>query len=205
MRAVIVGSGRSAEGLAPKRDTIVIAVNGAIEWLRRVDHWFSEDASVENKRRFALHESMPGTQFHVAGDLWLPLVFGETLDAEPAANVTHWRSINSHGTAAEPKEVDTPNWWLWHYGARYGINKFPGCINSGNSAWGALGLAWHLGIRDVALAGVDADQEPRIEGGVPGNLSHLPRLFKSALPDMRVVSCGHMGGIPQMSFREWSK
>lgn len=92
---------------------------------------------------------------------------------------------------------------MWRLGAVPGICKEPVHIHTGNSAWGALGLAWHLGMRDVALVGVDASNEPRVEGGCSNNLSHLPMLFASALPDMRVVSCGALNSVPQMTFEDW--
>lgn len=37
------------------------------------------------------------------------------------------------------------------------------------------------------------------------NLSHLPLLFQSARERIDVVSCGKMGGIPQMTLKEWLK
>ncbi|EDN0711894.1 hypothetical protein CXO04_22910 [Salmonella enterica subsp. enterica serovar Senftenberg] len=42
-------------------------------------------------------------------------------------------------------------------------------------------------------------------GGTPKNLSHLPLLFQSARERIDVVSCGKMGGIPQMTLKEWLK
>ncbi|HAX7098436.1 TPA: hypothetical protein JTN47_004626 [Escherichia coli] len=39
----------------------------------------------------------------------------------------------------------------------------------------------------------------------PKNLSHLPLLFQSASEQIDVVSCGKMGGIPQMTLKEWLK
>ena len=86
------------------------------------------------------------------------------------------------------------------------MNKTQGCINTGNSAWGALGLAWHLGFKDVALIGVDANGEQRCEGGRSQNLSHLPMLFTTAVGDFdRLVCLGKMQapGIPNITLEEW--
>lgn len=191
MRAVIVGSGPSAEGFAPPDDVAVIAVNGAISWVQRADYWFSLDGSPVNRKwlQHALRRDVP---CHVAGPLW-PVW----------SDVCNWTRIDSIGTYAEPHAEGSPEWWLWRLGAVLGICKARGCIHTGNSAWGALGLAWHLGFRDVALVGVDASTQHRVEGGAPGNLSHLPLLFASALPDMRVVSCGALDSVPQLNFKEW--
>jgi len=87
-----------------------------------------------------------------------------------------------------------------------GINQTPGHINTGNSAWGALGLAWHLGLRDVAFIGVDANDGPRCEGGNSDNLSHLPMLFASATHTFdKLACCGEMRapGVPMMAIEEW--
>lgn len=195
MRAVIVASGPSAMGFSPPDDVTVIAVNGSVAWLPRLDYWFSLDAS-ELNQKWLQDAIQRGALCHVAGPRWR-LCRAATLHAQP------WRRIDSLGTYAEPQPAGSPEWWLWRLGAVLGICKTPGAIHTGNSAWGALGLAWHLGFRDVALLGVDASGEPRLEGGTPGNLSHLPLLFASALPDMRVVSCGALDSIPQLDFKEW--
>lgn len=195
MRAVIVASGPSAMGFRPPDDVTVIAVNGTVAWLPRLDYWFSLDAS-ESNQKWLQDAIQRGASCHVAGPRWR-LCRAAILHAQP------WRRIDSLGTCAEPQPPGSPEWWLWRLGAVLGICKTPGAIHTGNSAWGALGLAWHLGFRDVALLGVDASGEPRLEGGTPGNLSHLPLLFASALPDMRVVSCGALDSIPQLDFKEW--
>lgn len=94
---------------------------------------------------------------------------------------------------------------FWRWRCVGGLSVTPSVIHSGNSAYGALGLAYHLGYTDVALIGVDGTQDERIEGGNPNNLSHLPLLFESALPQINVVSCGALTGIPQMALDDWIK
>ena len=82
-----------------------------------------------------------------------------------------------------------------------GINTLHGKINTGNSAWGALQLANHLGYDKIMLLGVDADRSPRIDGGYPNELCHLPLLFDSA--NLNVVNCGKMDcKFPKMSIKE---
>ena len=196
MRAVIVASGPSARGFDPPDDVTVIAVNGAIDWIRRADIWFSLDASDVNVRRL-LQRRLRDCQYHVGS-------FPTAKRFWPANSWDHyWHRIDSLGTYPEPLPQGTPEWWLWRLGAKRGICKEQGRIHTGNSAWGALGVAWHLGYHDVALIGVDANDEPRVEGGRSNNLSHLPLLFASALPDMKVVSCGALSSIPQMTFKDW--
>lgn len=197
-KAVIVASGPSAEGFNPPAGLPVIAVNGVASWIPRANHWFSLDASWAN--RHWLKEALwRGFQCHVAGERW------ERLGVTANPRVRYWTRVE-----APPMDDETmgmlypaPEWWLGRLQGIRGICKTPGSIHTGNSAWGALGLAWHMGYRDVALVGVDATSDTRLEGGTPGNLSHLPLLFASALPDMNVVSCGALDSVPQMSFKEW--
>lgn len=193
MRAVIVASGPSARGFIPPEDVVVIAVNGAATWLPRMDQWFSLDASPDNRRHlFVAHER--GARCHVAGEPWL-------LHARCMRIARYWTRV--HADPHRGPLPDTPEGHLRLNQAVLGINKTPGHINTGNSAWGALGLAWHMGFDDVALVGVDASTGERCEGGHSRNLSHLPLLFASALPDMRVVSCGALDSVPQMTFGDW--
>ncbi|MCQ6583628.1 hypothetical protein NO388_23280 [Escherichia coli] len=104
------------------------------------------------------------------------------------------------------KNMNSPEWWAWRWSAHFGLCEDENEIASGNSAYGALNLAFHIGFKHVALVGVDATQEPRVHsGGTPKNLSHLPLLFQSAREQIDVVSCGKMGGIPQMTLKEWLK
>lgn len=106
----------------------------------------------------------------------------------------------------EPKNTNSPEWWAWRWSVHFGLCEDENEIASGNSAYGALNLAFHIGLKHVALVGVDATQEPRVHsGGTPKNLSHLPLLFQSAREQIDVVSCGKMGGIPQMTLKEWLK
>lgn len=188
-RAIIVGSGPSAYGFNPPDNVAVIAVNGAIEWLQRADYFFTLDPSTANIRR--LCNQVPGVRYFAAlpKNIVLP------------AHVERLIRVSSRGV--EPSCYGSPAWWLWRWSAVLGLCERIGCIHSGNSAYGALGLAYHLGFVDVALVGVDATNEPRIEGGIPSSLAHLPLLFSSALPQINVVSCGKLEGIPQMSMRDF--
>lgn len=194
-RAVIVASGPSAQGFVPPDDVTVIAVNGAIQWLLGAEHWFSLDASPANRAHLRVAAER-GVQCHVAGHPWLA-------HASCMRVSRYWQRVDSIGTYAEPSPEGSPAWWAWRLGAVLGICTTPNHIHTGNSAWGALGLAYHLGFRDVALIGVDATTDPRVEGGCSGNLSHLPMLFASAIPTMNVVSCGKLESIPQKSFEDW--
>lgn len=189
-RVIIVASGPSADKFVPPQGVPVIAVNGAIDWLSRASYFFTLDPSAINLRRLRLRRR--NVRYCAAG---LPVTL---------PGVTEFERLSLRGD--EPPVKHSPEWWLWRWSARPGLSDDPRFIHNGNSAWGALGLAHHLGYKNVALVGVDATQEARVHsGGKPNNLTHLPLLFQSALKQINVVSCGKLNSIPQMSFKEWLK
>ncbi|CBG89348.1 hypothetical protein [Citrobacter rodentium] len=167
----------------------IIAVNGAIDWLPSTDYFFTLDPSPENMSRLANPRPNICYVAAVPDDIGLP------------PHVIRMRRISSRG--AEPATVGSPGWWLWRWSCTPGLSNSPGEIHSGNSAYGALGLAYHLGFIDVALVGVDATDEERVEGGWCRDLSHLPLLFASARPQINVVSLGKLASVPQMTLAEW--
>ena len=150
---IIVASGPSAKGFEPPHDIPVIAVNGAIDWLTRADYWFTLDPSFTNMNR--MRNPRAGVKYFCA----CPLAF----DIPPHVKRL-WR-IQSK------KKL----------GMVEGLAESADSINTGNSAYGALGLAKHMGFKKAFLIGVDATREEKCEGGFPNDLSHLPYLFESAL------------------------
>lgn len=183
MRAVIVGSGPSAEGFVPPDGVTVISVNGSIEWLPRADIWFTLDPSQKNLSR--MRNQREGVKYYAAM-------------GRPPKNVTGLKRLARQGK--EPDGEHSPQWWLWRWSAIPGICKQHGKIHTGNSAWGALQLAYQLGARKVALVGIDANSKQRVEGGNPNSLRHLPLLFNSAIDDIKMVNCGDMKSrIPKMN------
>lgn len=188
-RGIVVGSGPSARGFAPPDGVTIIAVNGAIEWLPRADYFFTLDPGADNLRR--LHNPVPDIHYCAA------VPEGTVLPAHVK------RLVRVSDRGREPVSHGSPEWWLWRWSAVTGLSERPGYIHSGNSAYGALGLAYHLRFTEVALVGVDGTDDPRVEGGMPRNLSHLPLLFASALHQINVVSCGELTGIPQQPLEDW--
>lgn len=190
LTAVIVASGPSARGFVPPAGVLVIAVNGAIDWLARADYFFTLDPSQENVKR--MRNQRHGVNYNIALPEGGPL---------PAPKVNRWLRVSGRGS--EPEQKGSPDWWLWRLGAVLGLCTHMGSIHTGNSAWGALGMAYHLGATKVALVGVDANAEPRVEGGRSRDLSHLPILFESAIKQMDIVNCGAMRSrVPAMTIEE---
>lgn len=178
-KVVIVGSGPSARGYAPPDGTTVIAVNGAVDWLSRVDIFFTLDPSPENMSR--MYSRRKGVLYYCAN---------EGSQTTLPKGVMQLNRISSRGR--EPFEKGSPEWWLWRWSAVLGLSEDSRTIHSGNSAYGALGLAYHLGATKVLLVGVDATQEKKIDGKIPNNLSHLPLLFASTTKQIDFVSIGQM-------------
>lgn len=188
-RVIIVASGPSAAGFVAPRGVPIIAVNGAIDWISRASYFFTLDPSQDNLRRLRVRRR--NVNYCSAG-------------APDLKHVYSFERVGERGK--EPEIKGSPEWWLWRWSAKLTLSDDETKIHNGNSAWGALGMAHLLGFKNVALVGVDATQEPRVHtGGTPNNLSHLPILFRSALPQINVVSCGALNSIPQMSLKQWLK
>lgn len=179
MRVVIVASGPSAKNFVPPVGAVVIAVNGAIDWLARADYFFTLDDSPVNCKR--LENQRDGVRYCVALPGDSPRMFN---------NVSRFTRISHRGI--EPAQRHSSEWHFWRWGCVAGLNTTYGKINTGNSAWGALGLALHLNATRVALVGVDASGDERIEGGFTNSLKHLPLLFESAIGQIDFINCGAM-------------
>jgi hypothetical protein len=163
---LIVADGPSAAIMRTQvvpQDIYIIAVNGAVQWLPRVDAFFTLDPC--DRQRWLMRNQRLGVRYFAA----VPPLYGDRRAPQPShrakreANVTFLKRIEGGGPMASAK----------------GMNNDPNCINTGNSAWGALGLAHHMKPERIALVGVDANSGPRVSGGRPGNLDHLPWLFET--------------------------
>jgi hypothetical protein len=167
-RIAIVASGPSAKGFRAPSGVTVIAVNGAIEWLGRADYWFTLDPGHRNWARMLNRRA--GTDYLAA----VPSGFGT-----PRAPLPVMRQPAPSGVRYLRRI--TGNWIL---SAKPGLSENPAQIHTGNSAYGALGLAYLFGARRIALFGIDASRAQRIEGGRSNSLAHLPALFASAVPQL---------------------
>lgn len=140
----------------------IIAVKGAIHGLRRADSWITVDANRRTRQTMmGMFHRKAGTQYYAA----VPEDFGQ-----PDARLLWHRA---------PPEPDIH--WL-HRVAGIGLSQDKSVLHTGNSAFAALGLAFHMGASRIALFGVDGTQEQYgIGPGRPrGSLVHLPALFSSA-------------------------
>jgi hypothetical protein len=86
-----------------------------------------------------------------------------------------------------------------------GLSEDAATIHSGNSAFAALGLAYHMGAERVALFGVDGTREPYFyarpnEDWTSSRPTHriglMPELFESALVQLRARRVEVVNGSP---------
>ena len=173
-RVAVVGSGPSLRDIAPNEivrcGATVIAVNGAIDWLGSANYWFTLDPSQVNMVR--MRNPVEGCQYVACGSrhtrfpMWVKRLSRITGD--------QWGKARAPG----------------------GLSEDPAAINTGNSGFGALGLAYHMRPMRIALLGIDGRQERRVDGGMPRPLEHLPALFASAVPQLKAAGIEVVNGSP---------
>ncbi|HHK9160220.1 TPA: hypothetical protein ACQZEF_005089, partial [Escherichia coli] len=131
-RVIIVGSGPSAANFVAPRGVPIIAVNGAIDWLNRASYFFTLDPSPDNMRRVGRGRRRRGVCYCMA----LP----DVKEREVRDGVLCFRRVAERGM--EPKNTNSPEWWAWRWSAHFGLCEDENEIASGNSAYGALNLAF---------------------------------------------------------------
>jgi hypothetical protein len=164
----IVATGPSLRVEDVKADC-VIAVNSAIK-LIKPDIWFTLDPSSANIR--IMQHPIEGVQYFAA----IPPRF------VAPEHVTRLERVPE--TLMKKPPEGTPKYWVWRWKAKFGLSEDKHQIHTGNSAYGALGLAYHMRPKVIHLHGVVGTREERITGGRPNNLDHLPALFESAKPQL---------------------
>lgn len=163
----IVGSGPSLRGvqLSFPKSVTVIAVNAAIGYLRRTDIWFTADARAANRAIMAV--PVPGVEFFAAvpEDYGQPDARHRDLRAPPESHVTFLHRLDGDGPLR----------------SRPGLSEDPTVIHGGNSGYGALGLAYHMGAKRIGLFGIDGGREYHHgQGQTLQDLDVLGALFATA-------------------------
>lgn len=172
-RIIIVASGPSLERVDLAQinasSAFIIAVNGAISKVK-ADAFFTCDPS--DRIRALLRCQRSGVQYFAAvpEDYGMRQAKAQSHRAMRERNVTYLRRLTGDGP--------------WSH--LYGLSEDQGAIHTGNSAYGALGLAYLMGARRVAFLGLDGGGKYAFGlPGQPGDLSHLPAIFESVLPQLR--------------------
>lgn len=192
-KCLIVASGLSAKDLVLPDNVDIIAVNSAIKRTgEKAKFWFTLDPHKNNKK--LMRDRVEGVVYYAAatkqeflpsGVIRLPLIEGKRRKQD------------------EPADKSSAEWFLWRYRCKLGLSPKPFEISNGNSAYGALNLAKHLGYKDIALAGVDSTGSYNLEGG-RGLYKHIHALFESVNePELNIVSLGVLDCFPQMKIEKW--
>lgn len=186
-RVAIIATGPSLYGVAPvfSRKVARIGVGAAVEFLN-LDYWFTLDPSTINRRR--LREQKRGIVYYAA----VPEAYGDPqgpFPEPPEAGVIFLRRVTGDGHG--------------RYRSKAGLSPDPGAIHTGNSAWGALQLAVHMGARRIALFGVDGTKDGYAYGsGRPtAAIDVMPELFASACSELQDRGIEVVNGSPNSMVR----
>lgn len=172
-KILIVACGPSADGIEPaeiaETGAFVIAVNHAI--LRvPAQAFFTCDPG--DKVRVLFKKRVPGVQYFAAvpEDYGTPRAKTHAHREPRDEGVVYLRRLTGHGPWSHLR----------------GLSEEPDAIHTGNSAYGALGLAYSMGARRIAFLGLDGNSGYGFGlKGSPGDLSHLPEIFKTAVPQLK--------------------
>jgi len=167
MKIIIVCSGESARGFVPPNGVIVIAVNDVIRWINRANYYFTLDPDYDQTMN--LRRARNDCEYVVAynkkirgADIMLERVQDDTDNAVKG----YIPGLNMRG--------------------KKGLQELKHRISTGNSGYGALNFAYHLGFEKLLFIGLDAGGGKC--DGIPcgvDDYKHLDELFASAEPQVR--------------------
>ncbi len=191
-RILIVGTGPSIEHVGQTHvenvDAYVILVNRA---LKHFDPprgaWFTLDPSNQNREMLAENEGRrrPGLAYYMAvpTDYGLPNAAIVAHRDPPEAGVTFLHRLTGLGL----------------YKHLPGLSNSLSGVHSGNSAYGALGIAYLMRPKKVALIGVDGYGGYAFDEGLPGKdvLVGLNSMFKTTVRQLTMNGVEVVNGSPQ--------
>lgn len=202
-RVLIVCNGPSAERMRDDKSRWaalssrchVIVVNGAVNWFPVSHSFFSLDPS-EHVRGLIRHRR-PHLTYYMA----VPTDYG-----------TRTARLKGH---REPAEVWV-NYLVRHEGsgfrgARLGLSDVRTHISTGNSGYGALGLAYLMHARKIAFIGLDANGDRYAFNRSDSEIvprppfDHLPMLFASAVPQLDAEGTQVVNGSPESAIDCWPR
>ena len=176
-RIIIIGSGKSLIGFDFNRLRglgTIITVNDAGKQVPFADLWFTLDP-------WGLHGPQIPTNFNGKMYAAVSEYYGTSMAPvpehreSPNPRVHFLHRLRSHNKIGVSSETSY----------KLGLSEDKSCINTGNSGYGALNLAYHYRPKKILLLGIDGtigyfytkDKKNR-------PLTHLPLLFDSAKPQL---------------------
>lgn len=182
MRYLVVGTGPSVKELdfsqiKLRPNVIVLSVNTSILFLPYADIWFSIDHSNRNVEcaRVAQKRAIPV--------VWALSKKGRSSLVVTGKNYFFMNKIEKKSYSKKTPKTDKD--WFDRWKCVYGFSDMPPNINTGNSLFSAVNLAYLDNPEMIGILGLDGNSEPSHGGNhKPNNLSHLPMLFASAVPQL---------------------
>lgn len=191
-RVLILGAGPSLQRvdrallLKVAASIRTIVVNAAVEAVVRPSDWFTLD--FDQRTRALASRCRPPTRVIAAvpDDFGTPNARVIMHRCDAPKNVLYLRRLAGDGP----------------WSSKFGLSDDPGTIHTGNSAYGALGVAWLMKAKFILLLGVDGTQLPGWPGRhPPRGLNHLNELFGSAVPQLDAAKVSVINGNPESKVR----
>ena len=194
-KCIIVGSGQSAKDFIPPIGVDIIAVNNAISRVPTAKYWFTLDPANYNLK--IINDKNIKAIKYVA----CPPTF------ELPNDVIRCKRVENHNRSRVFNQ-DCYEYFLYQSKATLGLSLQYLHISTGNSSYGALNLAYHLGYKDIALIGIDGTDKISLDNNSDARgYIYLNQLFDSVQKDLglNIVSLGELKSFPKMSLEEWLK
>lgn len=194
-KCIIVGSGQSAKDFIHPKGVDVIAVNNSITRVPTANYWFTLDPANYNLK-IINDKSIKAKKYVACPEYYL--LPDDVIRCKRVENHNRSRIFNQN----------CYEYFLYQSKATLGLSLEHLHISTGNSSYGALNLAYHLGYKDIALIGIDGTDKISLDNNsdTRGYL-YLNQLFDSVQKDLglNIVSLGELKSFPKMSLEEWLK
>lgn len=175
---IIIGSGTSLTGFdfnQLKGIGAIIAVNNAGNAVPFADMWFTLDP-------WGLHGPQLPVNFRgrlfaaVPEDYGTPNATSANFRVIPDGRITFLHRLKSHNIPHVSSET----------AFKTGLSEDTSCINTGNSGYGALNLAYHFRPKKILLLGIDGSIGYFYTKSTTNRpLTYLPQMFDSAAPQLK--------------------
>lgn len=186
---IILGSGKSLRGFNLEKLRglgTIIAVNDAARQLNFADIWFTLDPW-----------GLDGPQLppDFSGKMYaaVPEDYGTMTSrikqhrVTPDSRITFLHRLRSHNKVGVSSET----------AFKLGLSEDTSCINTGNSGYGALNLAYHFRPKKILLLGIDGTVGYFYSNDKANRpLTYLPIMFESAKPQLDKAGITVINGSP---------
>jgi len=154
----------------------VLGVNGAALWSPTLSGWFTVDPSLKNLKIMRCRRRSTKYFAAVPDDF---ATMGAKIPAhriQVISDITYLRRVSKEIQCLNTRTVPITRT----------LSEDPGKIHTGNSAWGALGLAYLMRAKKIALFGVDGTREPYAYSRErPAfSMEFLNDLFSTSIPQL---------------------